>query len=100
MLERYTDMHEVLRHVIHISETLTVASKTMLSVVAAQDTFSKESNMQGLIIPSGSKRNGQHLLLAANLLTNLQLRAQAFVDRLENEVQLVAVQPQCTKTKS
>jgi hypothetical protein len=84
-------MHEVSRHVIHISETLTVASKTMLAVVAAQEAFSKENQMRGGIITSDSKRNGQHLQLSANLLANFQVRAQAFVERLENEIQLVAI---------
>jgi hypothetical protein len=94
MIGRYTDMYEVWRHVIHISETLAVASKTMTAVVAAQEAFSKECHMQGLMTPSGSKRNGQHLQLSANLLANFQDRAQAFVKRLDNEIQLVAAMNQ------
>jgi hypothetical protein len=94
MIGRYTDMYEVWRHVIHISETLAVASKTMTAVVAAQEAFSKERDIQGLTIPSGFIRNGQHLRLSANLLANFQDRAQAFVKRLDNEIQLVAAMNQ------
>jgi hypothetical protein len=90
LIERYTAMYEVSRHVIHISETLAVASKTMTAVVAAQEAFSKERDTQGLMTPSGFIRNGQHLRLSANLLANFQDRAQAFVKRLKNEIQLVA----------
>jgi hypothetical protein len=90
LTERYTAMYEVSRHVIHISETLAVASKTMTAVVAAQEAFSKERDIQGLTIPSGFIRNGQHLRLSANLLSNFQDRAEAFVQRLKNEIELVA----------
>jgi hypothetical protein len=90
LVERYTAMYEVSRHVIHISETLAVASKTMTAIVAAQEAFRQERNRQGLMTPSGFIRNGQHLRLSANLLANFQDRAQAFVQRLKNEIELVA----------
>jgi hypothetical protein len=100
LIQRYVDMHEVSRHVIHISETLAVASKTMTAVVAAQEAFIKERDIQGLITPSGSTRNVQHMRLSANFLANSQLRAQAFVQRLENEIQLVAIQDLSTQIES
>jgi hypothetical protein len=100
LIDRYVDMHEVSRHVIHISETLAAASKTMTAVVAAQEAFIKERDMQGLMTPSGFKRNAQNVRLSANFLANSQLRAQAFVERLENEIKLVAVQDLCTQIES
>lgn len=84
-------MHELSRHVIHISETLKVASSSLVEMTNAHHSFST-------LFPLGARGDGQseasqqirkELQLSSNLLSNLQSRAQAFVDRLQNEIQLV-----------
>lgn len=88
LTKRYENMHELSRHVIHISETLKAATRNLNALVEDQKT----TVLSGL--STGSKDHvSRALKLSSNRLTNLQERAQAFVDRLHNEIQLVWAYP-------
>ncbi|OJJ36953.1 hypothetical protein ASPWEDRAFT_436777 [Aspergillus wentii DTO 134E9] len=73
----YTSMHELSRHVIHISESLNVASNNLLAI--ARDH-------QDLTPSIRSTNTTKALQLHANMLSNLRLRADAFVERMNNEI--------------
>ncbi|KAL8858789.1 MAG: hypothetical protein Q9178_004706 [Gyalolechia marmorata] len=88
LIGRYTAMHELSRHVIHISETLAVASRTMKSIAEEHTEFCQQQDLAAEITER-SKRITKSLHLSAQLLNNFQNRAQAFVARLHNEIQLV-----------
>jgi hypothetical protein len=84
-------LHEISRHAIHSTETLTVASQSMEALGNRQhEVF--ESLM------SSSKLNGaycseaeQHTQFHAQLLRNFRLRSQANQERLQNEIVLVCL---------
>ena len=97
---QYLGMHELSRHVIHASETLRVASKTLESMI--RDHASCCEQIVGPLHPNGSqeglmqsrttqhtKQTAQALHFYASFLANLQLRAQSFDERLNNEIRLV-----------
>ncbi|KAH6981644.1 hypothetical protein BKA56DRAFT_672449 [Ilyonectria sp. MPI-CAGE-AT-0026] len=79
----YIEMHELSRHTIHMSETLQVAAKTVKATLRYVDSHP---------LPGQSKAGVMNtiagLQFSAGFLANLKLRADAFVDRLENEIRL------------
>ncbi|RYP38835.1 hypothetical protein DL767_002397 [Monosporascus sp. MG133] len=77
IMSNYVNMHELSRHAIHMSETLQVAGKTV----------------QGMVLTTGSSIPATYEILnglqfSAGFLNNLKLRADAFIDRLDNEIRL------------
>ncbi|KAH8803020.1 hypothetical protein F5884DRAFT_494327 [Xylogone sp. PMI_703] len=70
----YFDMHELSRHLIHSEETL-AAAETTLNAILQSDwplNTSKNSTIQ----------------FSLTFIKNLNLRAKAFIERLENEIRL------------
>lgn len=88
LIGRYIAMHELSRHVIHISETLAVAFMTMKSIAEDHTEFCQQQHLTAEVTVH-SRRITKSLQLSAHLLCNFQKRAQAFVARLHNEIQLV-----------
>ncbi|RAK97064.1 uncharacterized protein BO80DRAFT_428578 [Aspergillus ibericus CBS 121593] len=80
--ERYATLHEVSRHVIHISETLN-AAVTNAAAILQDHKLWRRSLEASSAYPNNTART---LGLYSNLLSNLKLRADAFVSRMENEI--------------
>jgi hypothetical protein len=80
-------MHELSRHVIHISETLKVASDNLTALL--EDHRLYYSQDEGKPADLESQQLLRYLRLSSNRLSNLEKRAGAFVHRLQNEIQLV-----------
>ncbi|KAK8007305.1 glycosyltransferase family 28 domain-containing protein [Apiospora arundinis] len=85
ILDRYTNMHELSRHVIHINETLQVAANTTHAmVVHARSLITATSPLHHTRsdnVVSGLRHSHDFLL-------NLGLRSKAFTDRINNEIAL------------
>lgn len=81
----YMEMHELSRHAIHMSETLQVAAKTVKSTLRYVDSHPLPDESK-----AGVANTIAGLQFSASFLANLKLRADAFVDRLENEIRLVS----------
>ena len=83
MNKRYTDMHEILRHINHESENLKAAAGTLRVMM--------EGHVERCGNPSSleDKQVKNRLRFYASFLENLQLRALAFEERLRNEILLV-----------
>jgi hypothetical protein len=90
MNRRYTEMHELSRHVIHKSETLEVAARTLKAMIESHGGRSECSDKL-----ANDPHQTKHLQVKENLryyadfLENLRLRSQAFEKRLQNEIILV-----------
>lgn len=81
------EMHELSRHAIHTSETLQVAAR---NVEAALHHFEAHLSASSPLRKSPTTLDvlaGIHT--SAGQLASLKLRADSFVKRLENEIQLV-----------
>lgn len=76
-------MHELSRHVIHIAETLRVAARVMEAI----DEDRRLSQLKG----ASGQESFSPVKAMKYRLSNLEDRAQAFVSRLNNEIQLVSV---------
>ncbi|KAI0502741.1 hypothetical protein F5B22DRAFT_632198 [Xylaria bambusicola] len=84
VIGRYDDMHEYARHVIHSSETLQAASAVANKII---DHFERQNTSEKNDFgKSDNILNG--LRFSAQFLMNLKLRADAFKERLNNEIQL------------
>ncbi|OQE47245.1 hypothetical protein PENCOP_c001G07618 [Penicillium coprophilum] len=81
LMERYNQLHELSRHVIHISETMDAASNNLGAIVRDHDMWS-----QSISPSAATKRLSKALLLRQNLISNLNFRAKAFVARMDNEI--------------
>ncbi|KAF4450956.1 Mg2+ transporter protein, CorA-like/Zinc transport protein ZntB [Fusarium austroafricanum] len=86
VMATYIRMHELSRHAIHMSETLQVATKTVNSTLRHVDSHVNILPHQSSEARAMNTIAG--LQFSAGLLANLKLRADAFVDRLENEIRL------------
>ncbi|KAI1451938.1 hypothetical protein F4805DRAFT_60031 [Annulohypoxylon moriforme] len=74
LINTYNTLHELSRHVIHMSETLQAASETTQSIMRQSDLAPAQQEIfYGLNFSSG-------------FLVNLKLRADAFTSRLDNEI--------------
>jgi len=102
LIKRYEDMHEVLRHVIHCSETLAVASRTLLRMSQDHELSVKRESMSDRTVEVNGNVVSKSKIIQtstgiekalhfhANFLACLELRAEAFKQRLENEIKLVS----------
>jgi hypothetical protein len=89
--KKYTNMHELSRHSIHMSETLQAASKTVEETLRDIETR-LISPGSGLGLATTNTRNIVAGIRFSNVfLNNLKLRSDAFVARLENEIQMVRI---------
>lgn len=87
--KKYTNMHELSRHSIHMSETLQAASKTVEEALRDIETRLMSPG-SGLGLATMNTRNIVAGIRFSNVfLNNLKLRSDAFVARLENEIQMV-----------
>ena len=94
LANRYENMHELERHIIHATETLKVASMTLEAMIRDHNDFT--------ISRVGPRRDdppkileteenlGRSLHFYSNFFKSLQLRADAFEERLQNEIRLVS----------
>ncbi|KAK7225436.1 hypothetical protein V2G26_013439 [Clonostachys chloroleuca] len=86
--KKYTNMHELSRHSIHMSETLQAASKTVEEALRDIETRLMSPG-SGLGLATMNTRNIVAGIRFSNVfLNNLKLRSDAFVARLENEIQM------------
>ncbi|KAH7322613.1 hypothetical protein B0I35DRAFT_184974 [Stachybotrys elegans] len=76
----HVQMHELLRHAIHMNETLEVATKTAKLAMRQVEAYNAP-NTAATNVLSGLRGS-------AGYLANLKLRSEAFVSRIENEIQL------------
>ena len=84
METRYISMHELSRHVIHEIETLQISARTLASIA--------EHHGHRIHDATGGEPDcdcGTDLEFYHRFLENLQLRAAAFDNRLQNEIRLV-----------
>ncbi|GAW16179.1 hypothetical protein ANO14919_056020 [Xylariales sp. No.14919] len=84
VMTRYDDMHEYARHVVHSSETLQAASAVAMKMI---DHFQMQSTSRRND-DSGPDNILSGLHFSSQFLMNLKLRADAFKERLDNEIQL------------
>ncbi|KAK4863266.1 hypothetical protein LT330_002044 [Penicillium expansum] len=82
LVERYTRLHELSRHVIHISETMDAASSNLGAIVRDHDLWTRSNTPSS----AATKRLSKALLLRENMIHNLNFRAKAFVGRMDNEI--------------
>lgn len=92
MENNYKDIYELLRHALHITETIHVTSKTLKAAHdESQDLFSSWDKLfvghkLDQVIASQALRT---LKNSALLASSLHERADSFVDRLRNEAKIV-----------
>ena len=86
MYDRYEKMHELARHIIHVTETLGAGVRTlnMMSDIHYGRCSSEQTNTAKCIHQTPRKFE-----FFKSFLENLQLRAKAFDQRLHNEITLV-----------
>ncbi|KGO39068.1 Mg2+ transporter protein, CorA-like/Zinc transport protein ZntB [Penicillium expansum] len=82
LVKRYTRLHELSRHVIHISETMDAASSNLGAIVRDHDLWTRSNTPSS----AATKRLSKALLLRENMIHNLNFRAKAFVGRMDNEI--------------
>ncbi|KAJ5762331.1 uncharacterized protein N7511_005713 [Penicillium nucicola] len=82
LVERYTQLHELSRHVIHISETMDAASNSLSAIVRDHNMWTQS----GIRSSAVTRRLSKALLLHQNMISNLNFRAKAFVSRMDNEI--------------
>lgn len=78
-------MHELQRHITHSSETLKVAFATSKAMLQDQLFFNAKSHPT----PDNLQNTGRMIQLYVTFIGNLELRARAFEERLQNEIRLV-----------
>lgn len=81
----YIDMHELSRHIIHMSETIQVAAQVATTAPDYIQAYHRPTDQDGIDISnivSGLRSSAQ-------FLQALKLRSDAFRDRLENEIRFV-----------
>ncbi|KAF1818041.1 uncharacterized protein K489DRAFT_385310 [Dissoconium aciculare CBS 342.82] len=98
---RYGKMHELSRHIIHMSETIEVTAQTIEQIVVTHQRWSKREfvssappSMAAVDQTEQGDRSSdeanieEELLFDLTLFRNLKLRAKSFEKRLHNEIQL------------
>lgn len=94
----FVELHDIARHVIHVGETLEVASLTMSSILR-QHTYYVDKKFCGAradddnddadaLAAATSHRVHQRLCFFKDMLANLRCRAASNKERLDNEIQL------------
>ncbi|OQE18886.1 hypothetical protein PENFLA_c020G01583 [Penicillium flavigenum] len=81
LVERYSRLHELSRHVIHISESMDATSNNLAAIVRDHNLWMSTSPYS-----AATTRLSKALLLHENMITNLNFRAKAFVGRMDNEI--------------
>ncbi|KAJ5624182.1 hypothetical protein N7510_000491 [Penicillium lagena] len=82
LVERYSRLHELSRHVIHISESMDAASNNLGAMVRDHDLWIQSNSPSS----AATIRLSKALSLYENMITNLNFRAKAFVGRMDNEI--------------
>jgi hypothetical protein len=88
---RYRDMHELSRHIIHSSETLNAAIRTVSDIVQESSDCARSC----CLVRAEGRKDTQSPKLTGNLrshasfLQNLKERTDAFYKRIQNEITLV-----------
>ncbi|KAJ9492271.1 hypothetical protein VN97_g1001 [Penicillium thymicola] len=82
LVKRYNQLHELSRHLIHISETMDAASNNLGAIVRDHDLWVGSNSRPS----AATKRLSKALLLRENMISNLNFRAKAFVGRMDNEI--------------
>jgi hypothetical protein len=90
-LKKYIEMHELARHAIHMSETLEVGSRTVKEFLQSCKSW-HESSEDNSPIETITGTITDNLRFSSDFLSNLKKRADAFTDRLDNEIRLVSTQ--------
>jgi hypothetical protein len=88
MSRRYLEMHELARHIIHKRETLNVSSRTLKVMIDSHMDRCQPPNDDTTVHCSQVKRDLQFF---QGFLENLRDRAEAFNERLQNEIVLVRI---------
>lgn len=91
VFQRYTNMHEISRHIIHSTEILRAGLHTLESITKDFESFCKEEDFELLVKDLRSqKQMAKSLSFSTTTLQNLQFRSDAFYQRLRNEIELVS----------
>ena len=85
IVERYVTLHEQSRHILHISETLGAASNNFSKITEDLELWMRYLRPDSRL-PTNTARD---MKLYSNLVSNLKLRADAFVFRMDNEIKCV-----------
>ncbi|KAI9737601.1 MAG: hypothetical protein M1818_005605 [Claussenomyces sp. TS43310] len=80
--------HELSRHVLHSSETLTVASETLKSMVEEHESFIQSRLRQNVAVDRTSKKIQGTLKYQTSLFRCFKERSIALEKRLQNEIDL------------
>jgi hypothetical protein len=102
--DRYQKMHELSRHIIHMSETSDVTVQTIEQILrfhqrwsepVAPDSSSPNITGREFLLYRDANRKAaveleEDLLFHRSLFNNLKMRADVFQKRLHNEIQLVS----------
>jgi len=92
MENSYKDIYELMRHALHITETIRVMSKALKAAhEESQDLFSSWNNhfVGHTLNPVVASQSLRTLKNSALLASSLHERADSFVDRLRNEAKIV-----------
>jgi hypothetical protein len=88
----YVLLHEIARHGVHVSETLSVAVRSLGAVRQHHKKFTTERYLDGR---KGKRRSwdalGDHLEFQLRFLEGLVERSQANTARIQNEITLVSL---------
>jgi len=83
--KEYSVMHELFRHLAHIRETLEAANNTMAAILSSVDGDA-DGPCEGPWDEEAYRRPDSCIRFWAMFLSNLELRANSFKERLENEI--------------
>ncbi|KAF2650729.1 hypothetical protein K491DRAFT_782420 [Lophiostoma macrostomum CBS 122681] len=84
----YFRLHEVARHAIHVSETLSVAVSTLGTMMHEHDYFFRDYPPPDVASNTSYTRSRARLSFIRNTLKSLLERSNSNKDRLANEIQL------------
>lgn len=95
-------MHEISRHVIHSSETLVLAVKTLDSMMEQHKAFLQDESFEGeakIAVRVVGRNVQQSLLYQKSLLQCIKGRSEGLGLRLQNEINLVQNIPSKAQTR-
>lgn len=106
LVDHYTNMHDVSRHLIHVSETLHLSRQIIEKMIDDHtdqchclQQHGALSRTTGRASPLGDQPVAGHisctLSMYASLMSGLEARTQAFQERLSNETKLVLISKRC-----
>lgn len=102
LIDHYTNMHEISRHLIHVSETLHLSRQTIERMMNDHTNqcccLQHHSVRPGMAHREPSPKDqlvaghtSYTLSIYASLMSGLEMRNQAFQERLRNETKLVRI---------